>query len=131
LVLLPAVAGMVATLTFDTERLESLAPQGFSLATDVADWLVRRRVPFAEAHEIAGACVRYCETAGIELWALTPSMLREISPRMEAGVLDVLTVAGSINSRTGRGGTAPVRVAEQLAELQEAMDVIAAWLDAR
>ena len=47
---------MVATLTFDTERLESLAPRGFSLATDVADWLVRQRVPFAEAHHIAGAC---------------------------------------------------------------------------
>ncbi len=55
---------MVATLTFHPERLEALAPRGFSLATDIADWLVRQRVPFAEAHDIAGACVRCCEGAG-------------------------------------------------------------------
>ncbi len=76
--LLPAVAGMVATLTFDPERLESLAPRGFSLATDVADWLVRQRVPFAEAHHIAGACVRFCEERGIELGDLTDGQLAEI-----------------------------------------------------
>ena len=68
-------------------------------------------MPFAEAHEIAGACVRYCETAGIELSDLTPAQLAEISPHLNAGVLDVLTVAGSIDSRDGRGGTAPARVA--------------------
>ena len=62
--LLPALAGCVETLTFDTERLAALAPRGFALATDLADWLVRQRVPFAEAHEIAGAAVRYCEAAG-------------------------------------------------------------------
>ena len=65
-VLLPAFTGMVATLTFDTERMAALAPQGFSLATDVAEWLVRQRVPFREAHEVAGACVRRCEELGIE-----------------------------------------------------------------
>src|SRR6201999_3831234 len=64
---LPAVAGMITTLAFDTERLQSLAPQGFSLATDVAEWLVRRRVPFRVAHEFAGECVRACEQRGIEL----------------------------------------------------------------
>ena len=63
LVLTPAVAGLIATLTFDTERLASLAPRGFSLATDVADWLVRQRVPFAEAHHIAGAAVQFCEAS--------------------------------------------------------------------
>ena len=78
LMLLPAVAGMVATLTFDAERLESLAPRGFSLATDVADWLVRQRVPFADAHHIAGACVRFCEQHGIELGELTDGQLAEI-----------------------------------------------------
>jgi argininosuccinate lyase len=130
LVLLPAVAGMVSTLTFHRERLESLAPRGFSLATDVADWLVRRRVPFADAHEIAGACVRHCESAGIELWDLTPAALAEISPLLEPGVLEVLTVAGSINSRSGRGGTAQIRVAEQLAELRNSIEAISDWLAA-
>ena len=63
-VLLPAMAGMVATLRFDTARMAELAPQGFALATDVAEWLVREGVPFRVAHELAGACVRACEDAG-------------------------------------------------------------------
>jgi argininosuccinate lyase len=117
LVLLPAVAGMVGTLRFDTERLESLAPQGFSLATDIADWLVRQRVPFAEAHEIAGACVRRCEADGIELADLSTDDLADISPKLTDGVQSVLRVHGSINSRSGRGGTAEARVREQLAEM--------------
>ena len=66
-VLLPAMTGLVATLTFDRERLAALAPEGFSLATDVAEWLVRQGVPFSEAHEVAGACVRRCEDLGIGL----------------------------------------------------------------
>jgi argininosuccinate lyase len=109
---------MVATLTFHHQRMADLAPRGFSLATDVADWLVRHRVPFARAHEIAGACVRYCEARSQELSDLTPVQLAEISPELDAGVLEVLTAQGSVASRNGRGGTAPVRVTEQLAELR-------------
>ncbi len=117
-VLLPAVTGMVATLTFNHQRMAEVAPKGFSLATDVADWLVRARVPFARAHEIAGACVKYCETAGIELAELTPSQLAEISPELAPAVLDVLTIEGSVASRNGRGGTAPTQVQAQVAELR-------------
>ncbi len=117
LLVLPAVAGMVGTLRFDPERMASLAPRGFSLATDVADWLVRRRVPFAEAHELAGHTVRYCERRGIELSDLTPEDLQAISPQLTAELLQVLTVSGSIDSRNGRGGTASARVEEQLREL--------------
>ena len=84
-VLLPAVAGMVATLRFDTARLASLAPQGFALATDVAEWLVRQGVPFRVAHEVAGACVRECEARGIELWDLTDEDLAAISPDLSPG----------------------------------------------
>ncbi|MFT4108127.1 argininosuccinate lyase [Propionicimonas sp.] len=121
-VLLPAVTGMVSTLVFDHDRMAELAPRGFSLATDVADWLVRRRVPFARAHEIAGACVRFCEAEGIELSDLTAAQLGEISAELGPDVLDVLTVEGSVSSRNGRGGTAPDRVREQLAELRSALD---------
>ena len=117
LMVLPAVAGMVSTLSFDPERLERLAPMGFSLATDIADWLVRQRVPFAEAHEIAGACVRRCEAEGLELTDLSADDLAEISPHFTSEVRSVLSVPGSINSRTGRGGTALVRVREQLDEI--------------
>ena len=76
---------MVATMVFDTERLESLAPQGFSLATDVAEWLVREGVPFRVAHEVAGACVRECEGRGIELWDLSDDDLAAISPHLTPG----------------------------------------------
>ena len=127
LVLLPAVAGMVSTLTFHPGRLAALAPRGFSLATDLADWLVRRRVPFAEAHEIAGAAVRACEQRGIELVDLTAADLAAISPRLTAEVRTVLTVEGSIGSRNGRGGTATERVREQLAELAEAVAGVERW----
>jgi argininosuccinate lyase len=113
-VLLPAFSGMVDTMVFDTARLESLAPQGFSLATDIAEWLVREGVPFRVAHEVAGACVRACEERGIELWDLTDDDLTAISPHLTPGVRDVLSVEGSMASRSARGGTAPVRVAEQL-----------------
>ena len=119
--LLPAVTGMVSTLRFHPDRMAELAPRGFSLATDVADWLVRRRVPFARAHEIAGACVKHCEARGQELSDLTPAQLAEISPELDAGVLDVLTAAGSVASRSGRGGTAPDQVERQLAELTAAL----------
>jgi argininosuccinate lyase len=120
-VLLPAVAGMVSTLRFHPQRLSELAPRGFSLATDVADWLVRQRVPFARAHEIAGEAVRYCEERGIELTDLTAAQVVEISPELTPDVIAVLSVTGSIDSRDGRGGTATVRVREQLAELREVL----------
>jgi argininosuccinate lyase len=117
LVVLPAMTGMVATLTFDTARLTALAPQGFSLATDVAEWLVRAGVPFREAHEIAGAAVRRCEELGCDLPDLTDEQLTELSSHLTPEVRAVLTVEGSMSSRDGRGGTAPERVREQLAEL--------------
>ncbi|MEQ4498931.1 argininosuccinate lyase, partial [Nocardioides kribbensis] len=116
-VLLPAFTGMVATLVFDRERLAELAPQGFSLATDVAEWLVRQNVPFRVAHELAGACVRRCEELGLELHELTDEQFAAISPALTPGVRDVLSAEGSVASRDGRGGTAPVRVREQLDEL--------------
>ncbi|TNC30642.1 argininosuccinate lyase [Mumia zhuanghuii] len=117
-VLLPAFTGMIATLTFHTERLESLAPQGFALATDIAEWLVREGVPFRDAHEISGACVRVAESQDKELWDLTDDELASISPHLTPAVREVLSVEGSIGSRDARGGTARVRVAEQLAELR-------------
>ena len=120
-VLLPAFAGMMATLQFQTERLESLAPQGFALATDIAEWLVREGVAFRIAHEVAGECVRVCESRGIELWDLSDADLAAINPALTPGVREVLSVAGSLASRNGRGGTAPVRVAEQLTSAQAAV----------
>jgi len=125
--LLPAVTGMVSTLRFRTTRLEELAPLGFSLATDVAEWLVRDGVAFREAHEIAGACVRMCEERGIELWDLTDEDLASVSAHLRPPVRSVLTVAGSLASRSGKGGTAPQRVAEQLDAVRTCVAALRPW----
>ncbi|MFD4959215.1 argininosuccinate lyase [Microbacterium sp. NPDC058389] len=115
--LLPAFAGMVATMRFHTARMAELAPQGFSLATDVAEWLVKHGVPFRDAHEISGHLVRVCEENGLELHEVTDAQLASVSSHLTPEVREVLSVEGSVASRTGAGGTAPVRVAEQRAEL--------------
>ena len=124
-VLLPAVAGMMATLEFHPDRLAELAPQGFALATDVAEWLVRQGVPFREAHEISGEAVRVCEEQGIELWDLTDEQFAAISTHLTPGVREVLTVAGSLASRSSQGGTAPEAVARQLTELKRQLAELA------
>ncbi|MGN8024919.1 argininosuccinate lyase [Microbacterium sp. 22242] len=116
-VVLPAFTGMVATLRFDTDRMAELAPQGFSLATDVAEWLVKNRVPFREAHEISGSLVRACEQRGIGLEDADDALLADVSAHLTPAVREVLTIEGSVASRDGVGGTAPVRVAEQRTEL--------------
>lgn len=122
--LLPAFTGMIATLTFDTERMAHLAPRGFALATDIAEWLVRTGVPFRDAHEIAGTCVKVCEAQHKELWELTDDELASISPHLNAGVREVLSAEGSVAARSGYGGTAPERVAEQLTELSSMVEAI-------
>ena len=118
-VLLPAVSGMIATLTVHEARLAELAPQGFALATDVAEWLVRQGVPFREAHEIAGEAVRVCEERDCELWDLSDADFAGISEHLSPGVREVLTVRGSLESRSSQGGTAPSAVAAQLEALRE------------
>ncbi|MDN5768678.1 MAG: argininosuccinate lyase [Humibacillus sp.] len=129
-VLLPAFSGMVATLTFHTERLESLAPQGFALATDIAEWLVRQGVAFRVAHEVAGACVRDCEQRGIELWDLTDDDFKRLSEHLTPEVRSVLSVEGSLASRAAVGGTAPVRVAEQLGAARSRLAQARDWTTA-
>ena len=129
-VLLPAVAGMVATLRFDTDRMAALAPAGFSLATDVAEWLVRQGVPFRDAHEITGSLVQACESRGVDLDGLTDDEMLAVSTHLTSQVREVLSVAGSLAARDGRGGTAPTRVAEQRVELARASDDLRAWASA-
>lgn len=117
--LLPAVSGMVATLDFNTDRMAELAPQGFALATDIAEWLVRRGVPFRDAHELSGSAVRVAEARGVELWDLTDEEFAAISPELTPAVREVLSTAGSLASRSSQGGTAPAAVAAQLTALKE------------
>ncbi|MCM2577088.1 argininosuccinate lyase [Streptomyces meridianus] len=130
-VLLPAFTGMVATLTVNRERMEELAPAGFSLATDIAEWLVRQGVPFRVAHEVAGECVKVCEAQGIELDELTDEQFAGISPHLTREVRTVLNVPGALASRSGRGGTAPSAVAVQLAEVKGDVAEQQAWAAAK
>ncbi|MGO2751359.1 MAG: argininosuccinate lyase [Pseudoclavibacter sp.] len=116
---LPAFTGMVATLTFHGERMRELAPQGFSLATDVAEWLVKRQVPFRVAHEVSGSMVQAAESKGVDLDGLSDAEISAVSEHLSPEVREVLSVDGSVATRDGRGGTAPVRVGEQIVELRE------------
>jgi argininosuccinate lyase len=127
LLVLPAMSGCVATLRFDVERMTASAPQGFALATDIAEWLVRQGVPFREAHEVAGGCVRRAEARGVELWDLSDEELRSISDRLTPAVRGVLSVRGALDSRAAFGGTAPARVREQLVAVAAVVDVDAGW----
>ncbi|GHF84991.1 argininosuccinate lyase [Amycolatopsis bartoniae] len=126
--LFPAIAGMLGTLTFHTGRLAELAPAGFTLATDIAEWLVRQGVPFRVAHEAAGECVRVAESRGAGLEDLTDEELAKISPALTPQVREVLTVEGSVASRDARGGTAPARVAEQLSRLEDRVTGFREWV---
>ena len=127
-ILLPAVAGMIETLTFNTERMADLAPQGFALATDIAEWLVREGVPFRVAHELSGACVQLAESRGVELWDLSDEDYAGISEHLTPAVREVLSTEGSLNARNGQGGTAPSAVAQQITEFERQLDEVRGWV---
>ncbi|MEU3192771.1 argininosuccinate lyase [Streptomyces sp. NPDC006992] len=129
--LLPAFTGMMGTLTVHGDRMAELAPAGFSLATDIAEWLVKRGVPFRVAHEVAGACVQECERTGIELDELTDAQFAALSPHLTPQVREVLNVPGALAARDGKGGTAPSAVAAQLADFRADLDEQRAWADAK
>lgn len=125
--LLPAVSGMIATLKFNTPRMAELAPLGFALATDIAEWLVRQGVPFREAHELSGAAVKLAESKDMELWDLTDEDYAGISAHLTPEVRTVLSTEGSLNSRSAQGGTAPSAVAAQLEALKAALVPVRAF----
>jgi argininosuccinate lyase len=124
---LPAMAGMIRTMRVNVDELRRQAPLGFTLATEVADWLALQGIPFSEAHEITGALVRACEERGIELLDVTAEMLTSIDSRLHADVLPRLTLEAAVDARSGFGGTAPVRVVEQIDRLKLALARQSEW----
>jgi argininosuccinate lyase len=118
---LEALTGMVGTIAFDRDRLRAAAAQGFSTATDLADWLVRElKTPFRDAHYIAGAAVKRAEELGVkELSELPLSEFQKIEPRITEEARANLTVEKSLESRASYGGTAPARVREQISRWKE------------
>ena len=116
---IPAVSGMIATTNFDREKMKLSAPTGFSLATEIADYLVRKNVPFAQAHEAAGACVALCEKTSCELHELSDHQFAEIHPSLDPSVREVLTIQGALASRITAGGTAPSQVLVQISNAKK------------
>jgi argininosuccinate lyase len=127
LTVLPAVAGLIATLRFNTELLARTAPAGYALATDLAELLVRRGTPFRQAHEIVGHLVVWCQVHDCELAEVGDDDLAKISPLLTPDVREVLTVDGALAARSSRGGTAPVAVTGQLGRLRTVVDGQAEW----
>jgi argininosuccinate lyase len=119
---LASMTGMVQTLTFNKAKLRAAANSGFSTATDLADWLVRvANVPFREAHEITGKCVKAAEAKGSDLNGLTDAELTAIDARITRAVRDVLSVEASVASRTSFGGTAPANVRAAIVAARKAL----------
>jgi argininosuccinate lyase len=130
LLVLPALAGLVSTLRIHAERISRGASTGFALATDLAELLVRRGVPFREAHEVVGHLVVWCQVHDCDLPDVSDEDLAKISPQLTPEVREVLSVQGALAARNSYGGTAPERVAEQLAALRVVVDEHAAWATA-
>jgi argininosuccinate lyase len=118
-VVLPAMTGMARTMRVNVARLRQQSTDGFTLATEVADWLSRRGIPFAQAHEITGALVRRCEDRGIGLSEVTDEDLAAVDPRLTADIRNCLTPEAAVAARTGHGGTAPAEVTRQIQRLRE------------
>ena len=127
LLVVPAMTGSVATLRFDSARMAAAAPEGFALATEIAEWLVQQGMPFREAHEVAGGCVRIAEVRGVELWDLTDEELASVSPELTPEVRDRLSASAAVAARSRFGGTAPPRVREQLGNLRGQLAGWSAW----
>jgi len=122
--LLPALAGMISTMTVRVDRLAAAAPVGFSLATEVADWLVRKHVPFRDAHEITGRLVALCAARECELEDVSDDDLKTVSEHLDPSVREVLSVRSALAARTTPGSTGPGPVADQL---QTASDKLDGW----
>lgn len=118
LMLLPTVTGMIATAKFKSINISKNAASDFSLATEIADYLAKRGVPFAQAHEVAGACVKYCEEKNIELDQIPVEVLGGFHPELKSEVLGQLNVSSAVNSRNSDMGTSPKSVAASISTLE-------------
>jgi argininosuccinate lyase len=127
LTVLPAMAGLIATLRFNKARLAETAPAGYALATDLAELLVRRGIPFRQAHEVVGHLVVWCQVHDCDLDQVSDDDLTKISPLLTPDIREVLNVPGALAARGSRGGTAPSAVAGQLERLRGIVHDQAEW----
>ena len=119
LILIPAISGMVRTAKFKQSNVSKMASAGFSLATEIADFLTKTGVPFSLAHEAAGACVKLCEMNGIGLEQLSDEQLLKIHPNLTSEVRKFLNVTGAVASRTSTMGTSKSSVLAAIKKLNQ------------
>jgi argininosuccinate lyase len=124
LILLPAITGMIETAEFNSAAISKGAADGFSLATEIADFLAKKQIPFATAHEVAGECVKFCEKNGIELDQLSDAQLLAIHPALTGEVKAFLNVKGAVASRTSSMGTSQKSVTSALAQLKKEISAV-------
>lgn len=124
---LAPLVGMVSTLTWRPARMLAAAEGGFATATELADYLAGKGVPFRQAHEIVGRVVAACEARGCVLGDLSLAELKEFSPLFGQDALELLDAEGAVARKRSPGGTAPERVAEQIEELSSALRDAEAW----
>jgi argininosuccinate lyase len=123
----PALAGMISTMTVRVDRLAEAAPRGYTLATEVADWLVRQGVPFREAHEVTGRLVALCVARGCALEEVSDEDLALVSPHLTPDVREVLSVRSALAGRMTPGSTGPGPVGDQLATVGDQLDRWREW----
>ncbi len=128
MVLLPALTGMVTTAKFNAAHISKGAHSGFALATEIADYLTKKAIPFAQAHEIAGKCVQFCENKKKELHEMLESELSAIHPDLKPDLMQLLTVSGAIATRTSTLGTSISSVIEQISQLKLATKEAKLWI---
>lgn len=117
---LTAMTAMISSLSINKDAMRNAASQGFSTATDLADWLVRvLALPFRDAHHATGALVSLAEKNGIDLHELTLEQMQSVESRITEDLYTVLSVENSVKSRVSEGGTAPIRVREKVAFWQK------------
>jgi argininosuccinate lyase len=120
---LSITAELLDNTDFNVERLRQATVGGFMTATDLADYLVRRNMPFRQAHGVVGRIVALCQERDCELVDLTLAELQGFSALIEADIFTVLSVEGSVNSRVSAGGTAEVRVTEALEKAEQFLGI--------
>jgi argininosuccinate lyase len=128
---LPALAGMISTMTVRVDRLVAAAPVGYTLATEVADWLVRRGVPFRDAHEITGRLVALCVARECALEDVSDADLAAVAEELTPQVREVLSVRGALAARMTPGSTGPGPVGDQLVTVQDRLDGWRTWASER
>ncbi|MDQ0997694.1 argininosuccinate lyase [Phyllobacterium ifriqiyense] len=124
----PAMTGLIRTMRVNVDRMQQHSVEGFTLATEVADWLAKNGVPFSEAHEITGALVRYCEDRSIGLEDLSEDDLATVDARLHPSIKSALSAKAAIEARKAYGGTAPDRVKEQIGRLRDLLNKQQEWL---